>query len=36
LSACRCWWRLKRKPWAVEEIVTVVDEKEATTVSTDD
>jgi cytochrome bd-type quinol oxidase subunit 1 len=27
---------LKRKPWAVEEIVTVVDEKEATTVSTDD
>jgi hypothetical protein len=27
---------LKRKPWAVEEIVTAVDEKEAATVSTDE
>ena len=36
LSACRCWWRLKRKPWAVEEIVAAVDEKEAAIVSTDD
>jgi len=29
---CCRWWRLKRKPWAVEEIVTAVDEKEAATV----
>jgi hypothetical protein len=27
---------LKRKPWAVEEIIAAVDEKEAATVSTDD
>jgi hypothetical protein len=27
---------LKRKPWAVEEIVAAVNEKEAATVSTDD
>jgi hypothetical protein len=27
---------LKRKPWAVEEIVAAVDEKEAAIVSTDD
>jgi hypothetical protein len=27
---------LKRKPWAIEDIVAAVDEKEAATVSTDD
>ena len=36
LLACHCWWRLKRKPWAVEEIVADVDEKEVATMSTDD
>jgi len=29
-------WRGSPKPWAVEEIVIVVDEKKAATVSTDD
>jgi len=39
----RCWraavdedWRGSPKPWAIEEIVVAVDEKEVATVSTDD
>jgi hypothetical protein len=32
----RCWWRLKRKPWAIEEIIAAVDEKKAATMSIDD